>query len=190
MKKRSFGEWVHPEMLVGVSAVVIGICALSVSLYEVNLMRAEQRAAVIPLIEIGRSYFLASGEDQGAGWQLSILAENVGLGPARIMDFRVTVDGAPQLSWRSTMQALLTRDEAVPIILSSINGRIIPANRSIQMFQLKDSQLATEIIGEFDRLEIEACFCSVFDECWTRSMADIDAVPVESCETSALSFEG
>jgi hypothetical protein len=177
-------------MLVGVSAVVIGICALSVSLYEVNLMRAEQRAAVVPLMEIGHSYFIDSGQDRGDSWQLSVHAENVGLGPARVMDFRVTVDGEPQLSWRSAMQALLGRDEPVAIILSSINGRIIPANRAVQMFQLKDSQLATEVIGEFDRLQIEACFCSVFDDCWKKSMAEIAAVPVESCESSELSFEG
>ena len=190
MKKRSPGVWAHPEMLVGISAVVIGVCALTVSLYEVNLMRAEQRAAVVPLIEFGRSYFFSDAAGQPEGWQLSVHAENVGLGPARVMDFRITVDGAPQLSWRSAMQALLGRDEPVAIILSSINGRIIPANRSIQMFQLKDSQLATEIVEEFDRLEIEACFCSVFDDCWTKNMVENAAVPVESCESSALSFQG
>jgi hypothetical protein len=190
MKKRSPGVWAHPEMLVGVSAVVIGICALSVSLYEVNLMRAEQRAAVVPLIEIGHSYYLGNGGGQGGGWQLSIHAENVGLGPARVMDFRVTVDGAPQLSWRSAIEALAGRELPVAISLSSINGRIIPANRSIQMFELKDSQMATEIIGEFDRLQIEACFCSVFDDCWTKSRSENAAVAVESCESSALSFQG
>ena len=38
-------------MLVGGSAVLIGVCALGVSLYEASLMREEQRAAVIPLVE-------------------------------------------------------------------------------------------------------------------------------------------
>ena len=40
----------QPEMLVGISAVVIGVCALGVSLYETKLMREEQRAAVLPMI--------------------------------------------------------------------------------------------------------------------------------------------
>ena len=180
---------VHAEMLVSISAVVIGICALSVSLYEVRLMRAEQRAAVVPLLEIGHSYFASSAELPGDDWQLSLHAENVGLGPARVMDFRVTVDGVPQLSWRSTMQSLIGRDEPVAIALSTINGRIIPADRSVQMFHLRDSQLATEVFAELDRLQIEACFCSVFDDCWVKSRSENVAVPVESCETSERSFQ-
>ena len=180
---------VHPEMLVGISAVVIGICALSISLYEVSIMRAEQRAAVVPLMEIGHSYFVSSIEDDDADWQLSLQAENVGLGPARVMDFRVTVDGTPQLSWRSAMQALIGRDEPVAITLSTINGRIIPANRLVRMFHIKDGQLATEIIAEIARLRIEACFCSLFDDCWTANKSDNAAVPVEFCELSEISFQ-
>ncbi|MBU2677456.1 MAG: hypothetical protein KJP16_10250 [Gammaproteobacteria bacterium] len=47
---------IQPEMLVGISAVVIGLCALGVSFYETSLMRSEQRAAVVPILELGRSY--------------------------------------------------------------------------------------------------------------------------------------
>ena len=122
-------------------------------------------------------------------WQLSLHAENVGLGPARIMDIRVTVDGKPQLSWRSAMQALIGRDEPVAITLSTINGRIIPEDRSIQMYRLRDGQLATEIFAELSRLQIEACFCSVFDDCWTMNKSDSTPVPVESCELSETSFQ-
>ena len=43
---------IHAEMLVGVSGIVIGICALGISLYETSLMREEQRAAIMPLLEL------------------------------------------------------------------------------------------------------------------------------------------
>ena len=46
----------NPEMLVGVSPVMIGVCALAVSLYEAGLMREQQRAAVLPILELSRSY--------------------------------------------------------------------------------------------------------------------------------------
>ena len=36
---------VHPEMLFGVLAVIIGICALAVSLYETSPMRKEEMGA-------------------------------------------------------------------------------------------------------------------------------------------------
>jgi hypothetical protein len=48
---------IQPEMLVGVSAVFIGVCGLVVSLYETSLMREEQRASVLPIVELGRSHY-------------------------------------------------------------------------------------------------------------------------------------
>ncbi len=56
---------IQPEMMVAVSAVFIGICALADSLYETQLMREEQRSAVLPL---------------------SLHADNVGIGPDRLVD--------------------------------------------------------------------------------------------------------
>lgn len=67
-------------MLVGVSAVVIGVCALAVSLYETNLMQEQQRAAVMPILELARSYN-ASADDPSNN-RLGIVAQNVGIGPA------------------------------------------------------------------------------------------------------------
>ena len=84
-------------MLVGISAVVIGLCALGVSLYETSLMRSEQRAAVVPILELGRSYN-ASPTDPSKN-RLSFIAQNVGIGPARVVDFRVTVDQELFTTW-------------------------------------------------------------------------------------------
>jgi hypothetical protein len=181
---------IHPEMLVGMSAVVIGVCALAVSLYETSLMREEQRAAVIPLVELGRSHWIDDNEENRDRWRLSMHAENVGIGPARIGDFRVTVDGQPYPTWRKAIQALLGEDVAVAYGYSTINGRTIPPERLITIFDLSNTELTGRIMAEYERLEFEACYCSVFDECWTTSFATFGAAaPVESCQRTADSFE-
>lgn len=178
---------VQPEMLVGISAIVIGICALAVSLYEASLMRSETRASVIPILELSRSYFTDDLEEQD--WRLQFQAENVGIGPARIMDFRVSVDGDPKATWNEAMQALLRRDDGVTYGQSTINGRTIPAERVVTMFDLKDTQLSHDIIREFDRLDFEACFCSIFGECWQTSYSSLGAsIAVPACSASADSF--
>ena len=179
----------HPEMLVGISAVVIGVCALGVSLYETNLMREEQRAAVIPLVELSRSFFLENGEDEDESLRLILSLENVGIGPARIQDFRVTVDGEPQPTWRATMNALLGEDVTAPYVQSTINGRTIPVDRRVDMFDLRDSGVARRILADFERLDFSACYCSVFDDCWQTSYRTFGAADeVDSCESSADSF--
>lgn len=181
---------IQPEMLVGISAVAIGVCALGVSLYETSLMREEQRAAVIPLMELSRSYYVDQAQDGEDKGRLYLQAENVGIGPARVMDFRVTVDGLPRLTWSAAMQALLRRDESVVYGQSTINGRTIPPDRLVTMFDLTNTRLTQELVDEFDRLDFEACFCSVFAECWTTSYSTFGAAsPVEACRHSEYSFQ-
>lgn len=177
----------HPEMVVGVSAVFIGVCALVVSLYETRLMRQEQRSAVLPIIELGRSHYVA-GDDEDR-WRLSLHTSNVGIGPARILDFHVTVDGEPHLTWGSAMQALVGTDQEVRYGQSSVNGRTLPPDREIVMFDLSDEQYAPKIVDEFERLDFEACYCSVFDECWTASYSGFGShAAVDECRRDETSF--
>ena len=180
---------VHPEMLVGISAVLIGVCALAVSLYETSLMREEQRAAVVPLLELGRSYYVDPEEFDSEKWRLLLHAENVGIGPARVLDFRVTVDGVARPTWNAAMQALIGRDAPVLYGQSTINGRTIPPDRLVSMFDLTSIDLAPQINAEFDRLDFEACFCSVFGDCWTTRYSTFGvSSPVEECKPSDDSF--
>ena len=177
----------HPEMLVGISAVIIGVCALGVSLYETSLMRSEQRAAVLPILELGRSYNV-SATDPSLN-RLSLIAQNVGIGPARIVDFRVTVDGQPHATWDAALRVLAGVDERVSYSMSTISGRTIPADKTIEMFNLSDLEHLEAILEDFDRLDIEACYCSVFDECWQTKMTTFGASePVERCVRADDSF--
>ena len=132
------GRKINPEMLVGVSAVVIGVCALGVSLYEAALMREEQRSAVLPLVELSRSVYTA-GEDTDR-WRLQINVGHMGIGPARIADFKVSVDGVAHGNWQSAMRALLHTDERIEYGHSTINGRTIPPDTEIAVFDLNDNK--------------------------------------------------
>ena len=177
------------EMIVAISAVVVGVCALAVSLYETSLMRTEQRAAVMPMLELSRSINIYRSQPDHPDARLLIQVENVGIGPARVKDFRVKVDGQPQLTWRDTMRALLQREEDIRLGQSTINGRTIPPERREVIFELNSLQYAGELADEFSRLEMEACFCSIFDECWMASYGSLGvAEPVEQCVRSDESF--
>lgn len=178
---------IHPEMLVGISAVIIGLCALGVSLYETSLMRSEQRAAVVPILELGRSYNYSDAD--ASRNRLSFIAQNVGIGPARVIDFRVTIDGESYPTWDAAVRILASVDDRIAYSLSTINGRTIPPERTIEMFSLSDLEHLEAILEEFERLDFEACFCSVFDECWTTRMTTFGASePVEACVRTDESF--
>jgi hypothetical protein len=179
---------IKPEMLVGVSAVFIGVCALVVSLYETQLMREEQRASVLPILEMGRSHY--TRKESPEKWRLSLHVENVGIGPAVIRDFRVTVDGKPHPTWRSAIEALIGEDVTISYGQSTINGRTMPAERTIKMFDLSNAEIAADIVREFERFNYEACFCSVFGDCWkTDFWGNIESdAPVLECSPDDDSF--
>lgn len=178
---------IHPEMLVGVSAVVIGLCALGVSLYETSLMRSEQRAAVVPILELGRSYNVSATDPSRN--RLSFIAQNVGIGPARVIDFRVTVNGKPHPTWDAAIRAVTGANERVSYSMSTINGRTIPPDRTIEMFNLSDLEYLDAILENFEQVDFEACYCSVFDECWTTKMTTFGASePAENCSRTNGSF--
>jgi len=140
-------------------------------------------------MELSRSYNLQTDESSGDKSRLWLQAQNVGIGPARVVDFRVTVDGVSHPTWDAALRALIKLDSSISYGQSPINGRIIPADRLVTMMNLNDGELAEEILSEFDRLDFEACFCSIFDECWTTSYSAFGAAsPVASCQRSDDSF--
>ena len=183
---------IKAEMLVGVSAVFIGVCALAVSLYEANLMRDEQRSAVLPIVELARSHYITDDDALIEKWRLSFHAENVGIGPARVLDFHVTVDDKPYPTWTSALEALVGGDVDISGGQSTINGRTIPPERMITMFDLASTENALDIVRGMNegRLNFEACYCSVFDECWvTDYQTDLgSARPVQQCTRDEDSF--
>lgn len=177
-------------MLVAVSAVVIGVCALAVSLYETSLMRSEQRASVLPVLELGRSLYINRDSETRDDWRLRLFAENVGIGPARVKHFEVTVDGQVQPTWGAAMNSLLGDTTSVNYVQSTIGNRTIPAGGEVLMFELHDKQLMPRLSEQFDRLNFEACYCSIFDECWiTGYMAFGSNTPADGCPESGMIFE-
>jgi hypothetical protein len=190
-RNRTFAAWiVRPESIIGVCAVIVSVVAVTVSAYEARIQRQWQRAALWPYVQLNRSYFLVeSTSSPNAGeWRLTLNAENVGVGPARIEDFHVTVDGQPKATWGAAMQALLGTEEKIIYGQSTILGTIVPPQRTVQMFQYAEQPEAGMLYREMNRLDFEACFCSVFDECWTTTYRRAHAEEVDSCVVDENSF--
>ena len=190
-RHKTFGAWLgRPESMIGLCAVVVSVVAVMVAAYEARIQRQWQRAALWPYVQLGRSfYYTDSGAAPGAReWRLTLNAENVGVGPAHIMDFHVTVDGKPQANWGDAMRALLRSKEEIRYGQSTILGTIVPPQRNVQMFQYVNQPNGEKLYREMDRLDFSACFCSVFHECWITTNKKPDAEAVESCGVDADSF--
>ena len=171
-------------MIVALSAVLIGVCALGVSLVQVRIMRAEQHATVWPRLVVAGSY--------SEGSRIAVLVANPGIGPAVIRSVSATVDGEPAGSWTEIFDRLVGEDRAWRTSAAFIRGRVIPAGDVVRTVEIVDSVYADRIQREIHRVELEVCYCSVYDRCWIASLqsAGEDPHEVPACGPPRAPFSG
>ncbi|MEM1439401.1 MAG: hypothetical protein AAF545_12950 [Pseudomonadota bacterium] len=180
------------DMLVGISAVVIGLAALAVSLYEARLMRAEQRAAVLPIMELAKSFGPRPDAKGEIANRFQFAVQNAGIGPARIRDVRVTIDGEPVKTWGDAIREL--GGDALPKGLrytqSQITGRTLPPGDPMTVFELTDADTSARLNASMERFDMSLCYCSVFNECWVSRYRELgEPEPVPECRAGADTFE-
>lgn len=171
--EESFGEWItSPQMLVSLSAVLLSLCGLFVSLYETSIMREEQYASVWPHVEIGPSL----NENDYA---LAFLIQNTGVGPANIKAAHIKHNGEIIKNWREIVTRFTEDENYFTGSINLINGSVLPPRsdqESIYEFNADTSNVRKELFYKFrnqileGNLNINICYCSVYDQCWTADM--------------------
>ncbi|MEM1116558.1 MAG: hypothetical protein AAF845_13760 [Bacteroidota bacterium] len=186
----SFSTWLRePQTLIGLSAIVLSVCGLSIAIYEASLYREAQQASVWPHVEVGAS-MNARGVD--------LWAENTGVGPARIQAASLSIDEEAIADWSDLLNRV---DADLPDYYQSlITGRVLPATTRESMFRLAADTLSADTLsgaavlalrqavldGDID---VSLCYCSVYDTCWTSRLQDTigrsrgEVVPPEAVET-------
>jgi hypothetical protein len=94
------------------------------------------------------------------GFQIHI--NNVGVGPAEIRAVSVKIDGRPVTTWQQALERWKLSGDVK--VLSLPGG-----------------------LADTKGLDIELCYCSVLDECWT--LDDPPSRPRSSCPPSAVAFD-
>lgn len=175
-----YARLLQPDMIVALSAVVIGVCALAVSVFQAQVMREQSRlmqeqqhAAVWPRLVVSRS---------NVGGALRFEVENAGIGPAQVRHVEVTVDGEPQQDWSGVIQALGA--ESVRYVQSTLRNRIIGSGEEVEVVTV--SSATSDLYRESNRVRIAVCYCSVYERCWALAEDFSDGTfalpqPVEHC---------
>ena len=135
-------------MLTALAAVLIGVSALFVSIYQASIMREQQRimreqqrASVWPYLEIGTNF-------NSTGLRIRVM--NQGVGPARIQAVEVTVDDDAMMNWSAVLSALLESPN-VPHVRRSISGRVLAPDSEITIFELTPPRSDT-VVTKLNRL--------------------------------------
>ncbi len=170
----SFSSWiVRPQSLIALAAVVLSLCGLFIAIYEASLLREQQRASVWPYVEVGPSLTRERFE---------VRVRNAGVGPARIRAAAVSRDGETTETWLELIRRVGVDPAQVSEYFSLIHGRVIPSDSEAEaIFRVteEDGPAAVELVEQLSRetyegrIDVELCYCSVYDECWTSNLQDI-----------------
>ena len=151
-------------------ATLVALCALLLAVYTSWLNRDYLRRSNRPEMQV--SFFFS---DEGSGF----LFGNTGLGPAYLEWFQILVDGKPQPSWLAMGGALGFKRP--PTFKFVRPGRTYQINSYNKTFWVPPGPLDQELRANRRRIEIRACYCSIFDECWVES-DKADPRSVKTCE--------
>lgn len=154
------------QTLLAVIGIVTGSIALYAGLTEADAARKQQEAAVWPMLQMAIDDY-----DEDAKEPIfRIMARNAGIGPARIVGFRVTLGGKEQTGWNEAFTTLAGSHEGV--LRSYFSGRVMSAGEEVDVVLARGAIARAALQRTYaapTRLEWEVCYCSVFDKCWVSN---------------------
>ena len=171
------------ELLVAICALVTSVMAVYMAWDQGRVMRAQQHGAVYPVLQVDG--FVSTTAEMAS---IGIRVSNSGVGPAMIEDVIVQRAGA-------TLESFTPHRHSLPaghdISWAGLTGRalapgehITPLNIVWPRDGISADALNTTAL-EWSELEVQICYCSVFDQCWrTATLGGSRADRVDSCQVS------
>lgn len=151
-------------------ASVASFAALAFVMWDSSPERKYRKLAIPPKVVI--SYLM---NERGSGFVLT----NASSGPAVIYWTTVTVDGTVMSTWADVSAALSSK--TMLEFSSIIPADMLKPESQQPIFWVDGDALDNAWQGKASRIEIETCYCSIFEECWVTSRLKPDPRPINSC---------
>ncbi len=166
----------RPELLVSLTAVVIGVLTMFVYIYQARLMSQQMQAATWPYLEV---IFSNSGD------RFAINVTNKGAGPAIVKTASIQLDGVSYNDSRKNLDSvgyLLTGKRNLLNGYTNVHNRVIAPGEVINFIEITDSTSVMLFLQSLQKhsTQLDICYCSVFDKCWRASGGKVE--PCDDCE--------
>jgi len=151
----------RPTDLWDMVAVFVAVCALGVSVVQVQMMRKQQFAEIWPHILL---------DIQMPPDTIRLTLRNAGVGPGLIKWAQVRVDDHPIASWDELLfgqepPAPLVTDSLAVVYRASMTGNALTPSAVYEILKLTGAG-AAQLRALNHRFLVRVCYCSVDDTCW------------------------
>ena len=185
------------DLIVGSSAIFISVCSLALAIHHGHTMERLVEANSRPFLQFDTS----NGEVRANGElvrELSATVSNPGAGAARIERFSIALDGHLVGHWPDALQRLKEEAVAKHVLASEAAAIGQFTYASVAPSYLKgggeqvilrwtrtdaNSQLwdYADAARRANRITLEACYCSIFDQCWVASTKSFRPTAAKKC---------
>jgi hypothetical protein len=168
------------DLIIALCALVVSSLATAAAVWQSHVVAQQLSSQVWPYVAFQTTY------DKTA---VTETISNEGLGPARVRWIRLLLDGKVQHTLVETMHTLLpgTAEKLTGSFSDLSPGHVMRVGGSAQLFRITNPTAIAAIVKNYQRMQIEACYCPIIDgNCWiTRSggpgVVPSDPQTVASC---------
>lgn len=187
------------------AAVAVGVLLVSVSSLIVAIVHSrtlERMAdANARLVEANSWPFLAysTGNFGDSKQTINMSVDNNGIGPAKIESFVVTWNGVPQRNAAALLKSCCRYEHhsGDGLQFSEVQGQVLRAGARLNFLFFPRTPETAAAWDRLDRgrlsskLDVNICYCSVFDECWGGDITEFTLHPkqVDKCTPSKAAYE-
>jgi hypothetical protein len=193
------------DMTLALAAFVTSLVSIWLAIQHGHDMSRLVQANSLPYLQL----YTSDLENDLKTQAFRFTVENQGVGPARIAEVTVTVNGRPVNDLNALLDACcapgLLKAAAAgktsfggidndSVITSTLRDRMIRPGQSIDAIDWRVTLANAAAVQSFRRgvgrgsIKGSICYCSVFDECWTRGFGDRKPQPVASCPVAAVAY--
>ncbi|MFT6462370.1 MAG: hypothetical protein ACJA0Y_001875 [Maricaulis maris] len=188
------------ELVVAASVVVISVASLFVAVHQSVVMERTLAASVWPVMEFQHGNYDTTRDMRSLIFEFT----NSGLGPAQVRYMRLINEGeavqsplhyfaeccAPASLTNEERNAHVERlfmEDSLFLVTEVIGGRVFAPQQTVVFARLDypenpEAQAVWEALNTARRtLEIELCYCSVFDDCWLANFPRQTREPIDQC---------
>lgn len=171
------------QTLLAVAGAVIAVVALFAAFQESAAVRKQTAGAVWPYLQLQTTDF-QRGDEAG----MTVAFSNTGVGPAKVRHLRVSLDGRPVGGWDALFEGLGLAGRP-SFARDFIVQRVLLPGETVRILDTRDPALVRALLAAVakERIDVQACYCSIFDDCWLAETGDPprDPAPVDACPAIA-----
>ncbi|MEL7271403.1 MAG: hypothetical protein AAGL34_17660 [Bacteroidota bacterium] len=141
-------------------ALVISIIAMATSIYEANILKAQQKSMVWPYLSVSTSYSKTG---------FSAEAFNNGTGPAIVKSMEVSVDDMPVETMLDLVKVLMPQSNLGYDVLrqQKVNNYVFRAGEEVEIIGFAWTDETRELARlVYERVRIRICYESVLGDSW------------------------